>query len=256
MVSFSTLWPWVALGAAGMLLLLLASGDALVSDRRMVRWQDVGWLAFAALALTLLHQFEESGIDLLGRPSALLGVLCTSFGFRDAVACPVPVAFVTAYNVGTMWIAGLIAVLAAPRHPLLGLTVFAVPLGSLILHIGAAMGLARYNPGLATGLLILPLAVWTFLVAANRHGAGPKVFAALLASAVATAAIALALLVASRHGLLGDSVLTAALVLLGFLPVVLMRLALRRPPAAPGKTRPPAKPRTRRPPRAPQESGQ
>ncbi|MEW6255498.1 MAG: HXXEE domain-containing protein [Pseudomonadota bacterium] len=252
MVSFATLWPWVGLGAAGMLFLLLVAGDSLVADRRSPRWQDSAWLAFAAFALTLLHQFEESGIDLSGRPSALLSLLCTGFGFRDAVACPVPVAFLTAYNVGTVWIAGLIAILAAPRHPLFGLTVFAVPLGNLILHIGAGLGLARYNPGLASALLMLPLAVWSFLVAGARHGAGPRVFAAILAAALFTGGLSLALLLAARHGYVGDVPVSAALVLLGLVPAAFMRFAVRKsdPPKA-ARRAPARRPRSTAPKTAP-----
>ena len=245
MVSFATLWPWIGLGAAGMLLLLLASGPALVDDRRIPRWHDLGWLVFAALALTLLHQFEENGLDLTGRPAGLITALCTGFGFRDAVACPVPLSVITGFNVGTVWIAALIAALAVHRHPLIGLTVFAVPLGMLILHVGAAVGLMRYNPGLATALLLLPLAAWTLLVAAHRHGAGPKALATLFAAAVLVAAATFALLLCARHGIVGDGVLVPAFALLGLLPAGLMLLAMRRrpPPVAPA-----AKPRTRRPP--------
>lgn len=236
MVSFATLWPWIALGAAGILVVLLARGDTLAQDRRGPRWQDLDWLVAAAFALTLLHQFEESGLDLTGRPSALLGALCTGFGFRDAVACPVPLAAITGFNVGTAWLAGLIALCAGRRHPLVGLTIFAVPLGNLILHLGAAIGLARYNPGLGSALLMLPLAAWTLLVAAHRHGAGAKPVALLFAGAVITAASAFGLLLAARHGVAGDGVLLAGYTLLGLVPAALMLIASRRP-APPPRTR-------------------
>lgn len=237
MVSFATLWPWVSLGAAGMLVLLLSSGPSLVGDRRLPRVQDLAWLTFAAFALTLLHQFEENGLDLRGRTSASLTLLCNRFGFRDAVACPVPVAFLTAYNVGTIWIAGLIALLAVPRRPLLGLTVFAVPLGNLILHIGAGIGLGSYNAGLVTALLMLPLAIWTFLIAAARHGAGPRVFIAVVGAGVVSAGLSLAVLFAARHAYLGDGFIWAALILLGLVPASGLLLAQRKsaPPPKPAR---------------------
>lgn len=233
MVSFATLWPWIALGAAGLLLILLARGDTLAQERRGPRWQDLDWLILAGLALTLLHQFEESGLDLSGRPGALLGALCTGFGFRDAVACPIPLAAVTGFNVATVWIAALIAVFAGRRHPLVGLTIFVVPLGNLILHLGAAIGLARYNPGLGTALLMLPVAAWTLLVAAHRHAAGPKVIALLFAGAAVTAGGSFALLLAARHGFLGDGMLLGAFALLGLVPAALMLATSPRRPAAP-----------------------
>lgn len=242
MVSFASLWPWISLGAGGLLVLLLSQGDTLAAERRGPRWQDAGWLLHAALALTLLHQFEESGLDFAGRPGALLTALCTGFGFRDAVACPVPLMAVTGFNVGTVWVAALLALLTHRRHPLLGLTIFVVPLGNLILHLGAAIGLARYNPGLATALLMLPLAGWTLLVAAHRHQAGPKAFIALFLAAVLCAGLSFALLLAARHALLGEGLLLAAYVALGLLPAGLM-LVLARPAPRPA---PPPRTRTRR----------
>ncbi|MEW6122497.1 MAG: HXXEE domain-containing protein [Pseudomonadota bacterium] len=232
MMSFAVSWPWIALGAALILFVLLAAGDGLAADRRVPRGLDLAWLAWLGFALSLLHQFEENGIDLFGRPYALLGALCTGLGYRDAVACPVPLSFLTAYNAGAVWLAGLFGALAAARRPLLGLTVFALPLGNFILQIGAAVGLARYNPGLASGLLLLPLAAWAMLVAMNRHGAGAKALAALLGAAVLSALVMVAGLAAVLKGVMGEGLLTALLVLLAALPAGFMLWAAR-PAAAP-----------------------
>ncbi|WP_127089911.1 HXXEE domain-containing protein [Aquabacter cavernae] len=233
MMSFAVSWPWIALGAALVLFVLLAAGDGLATDRRVPRGHDLTWLAWLGFALSLLHQFEESGIDLFGRPYALLGALCTGLGYRDAVACPVPLSFLTAYNAGAVWLAGLFGALAASRRPLLALTVFALPLGNLILQIGAAMGLARYNPGLGTGLLMLPLAAWAMLVAMNRHKAGLRALAAVLGAAVLSALVTVAGLAAVLKGVMGEGLLAVLLVLLAALPAGLMLLASRQPAPAP-----------------------
>lgn len=232
MMSFAVSWPWIALGAALVLFVLLAAGDGLASDRRVPRAHDLAWLAWLGFALSLLHQFEESGVDLFGRPYALLGALCTGLGYRDAVACPVPLSFLTAYNAGAVWVAGLFGALAAARRPLLGLTVFALPLGSFILHLGAAVGLARYNPGLASGLLLLPLAAWAMLVAMNRHGASVKALTALLGAAVLSAAMTAAGLAAVLKGVMGETLLAVLLVLMAALPAGLMLWATRSASAA------------------------
>ncbi|OYW31622.1 MAG: HXXEE domain-containing protein, partial [Azorhizobium sp. 12-66-6] len=173
MPLFATTWPWIGLGAAAMLILLLSVGDGLQADRRISRWQDLPWLTWAGVAAYMVHQFEEHGVDLFGQPYAFRGALCAMLGFRDAVSCPVPLEFITAVNVGGVWGAGLLSALLAPRWPLIGLSFFAVPLVNVLAHVGPAVVQQRYNPGLFTALvLFLPLCLWTLFIAARRYGVG------------------------------------------------------------------------------------
>jgi hypothetical protein len=70
-------WPYVGLG----LTLLLLVG--LTLSRRpgaLPRWQDPAWVLPLLWPMYLLHQFEEHGIDLLGRHYAFLGALCGVLG--------------------------------------------------------------------------------------------------------------------------------------------------------------------------------
>ena len=47
MFAFAFVWPWIGLGAAGLLLILLTT-NVLRSDRSVTRWRDMTWLTWAA----------------------------------------------------------------------------------------------------------------------------------------------------------------------------------------------------------------
>src|ERR1700742_5361826 len=105
MLDFGHLWPWIGLGAGGLLFVLLTT-NALRSDRSISRWRDIAWLTWAAVCAYLLHQFEEHGLDARNQAYAFRGFLCAELGFGDVASCPVPTAFITAVNVAAVWVAG------------------------------------------------------------------------------------------------------------------------------------------------------
>ena len=94
MFSFTYVWPYMGLGAA-LLVALLLTTDALRSDLTVSRWQDLVWLAWLGMLAYLIHQFEEHGIDALGATYAFRGEMCRTLGFPDVQACPVPFSFIT-----------------------------------------------------------------------------------------------------------------------------------------------------------------
>ena len=79
MFSFYLVWPYMGLGAALLLALLLAT-DALRSDLAVSRWQDLVWLAWLGTLAYLIHQFEEHGIDAQGATYAFRGEMCRNMG--------------------------------------------------------------------------------------------------------------------------------------------------------------------------------
>ncbi|MGY3615449.1 HXXEE domain-containing protein [Bradyrhizobium sp. USDA 10063] len=229
MPLFAHTWPWIGLGAAAILLILLVAGDGLETDRSVSRWQDMTWLTWLGVAAYLLHQFEEHGIDLFGHPYAFLGEACASFGFRDTGSCPIPLSFITAVNVGSVWGAGLIAALLAPRRPLIGLSFFAIPLVNLFAHVGPAIIRHHYNPGLLTAVLIFaPLSLWTLLVAARRYGAGIRAVLAVPLAGIIAHAVLMGSLIAYLHFWFGDAVLAAIQILNALTPAGLMWLVTRK----------------------------
>lgn len=185
MVDFGHVWPWIGLGAAGVLLLLLPS-NALRSDRTIPRGRDMVWLTWAAVFAYLLHQFEEHGIDAQGQAYAFRTYLCGELGFADPATCAVPVSFITAVNVAAVWGAGPLSALLAARWPVIGLSFFAIPAINLFAHAVPALREQSYNPGLVTALaLFVPLSLAAFAAAITRYHLGVRsVLATLFAGAV------------------------------------------------------------------------
>ena len=89
MFSIYLVWPYMGLGAALLLAVLLAT-DALRSDLAVSRWQDLVWLAWLGMLAYLIHQFEEHGIDMRGATYAFRGEMCRNMGQPDSRPAPSP----------------------------------------------------------------------------------------------------------------------------------------------------------------------
>jgi hypothetical protein len=200
MFSFGQGWPWIGLGAAGLLFVLLTT-NALRSERSVSRWRDIVWLTWAAVFAYLLHQFEEHGIDAQHRAYAFRGFLCATIGFADASTCPVPVPFVTAVNIAAVWVAGPLSALLAARWPVIGLSFFAIPATNLFAHAVPALMLQSYNPGLITAIaLFLPLSLLAFAAAITRYHLGVRAVLATLLAGAAVHAILMGSLMSFVNG--------------------------------------------------------
>ncbi|WP_206185267.1 HXXEE domain-containing protein [Sphingosinicella sp. CPCC 101087] len=230
MIAFSHLWPWIGLGLAVLLLAALLLGD-LRRDRAVPRTRDMVWLAWAAVAAYLLHQFEEHGVDAQGTPYAFRGLLCAATGFADAAACPIPEAFITAVNIPVVWLAGPIAALLGRRWPALALSWFSVPAVNAFAHIVPAVTAGTYVPGLLTAvLLFLPLSLWTFGLALRRPDLGWPVVIATIVGGVAVHAVLMLSLKAYLAGWLGETTLIAVQIVNPAIPILLVAVVARRRP--------------------------
>ena len=90
-MNYYTLWPYVAL-LVGTYFLANAflgpwpaskAGTAIRSEEKptrsydwLYRTRDIAWYKQIALPVYMVHQFEEHGIDLLGRHYAFQAILC------------------------------------------------------------------------------------------------------------------------------------------------------------------------------------
>jgi hypothetical protein len=153
-------WPFVGLAIATVLLAILVRPQP--GRPWLERWTDARWLLWLGVPVYMLHQFEEHGIDLLGRRFAFGAEMCGTLGYgADLSACPADPAFLLAVNVGTVWVVGLAGALAGPRRAMVGLCAYAVPLVNAVAHIAPAVARRQYNPGLATAIvLFLPVSAW------------------------------------------------------------------------------------------------
>lgn len=230
-MEFSHLWPWMGLGLAAMLLLGLTIGD-MRGDRAAPRTRDMVWLAWAATAAYLLHQFEEHGIDARGAPYALRGALCTRFGFTGAAACPIPESFITAVNIPVVWLAAPIAALLGRRWPAIALSYFSAPTINAFAHIGPALATGNYNPGLLTAvLLFLPLSLWALWIALRRPDLGWRMLATTIVGGIALHAVLILSLSAYLMGSLSENTLLAIQIVNPAIPILLAAAIMRRPRA-------------------------
>ncbi len=240
MPVFAIIWPWIGIGAAGILLLVLFCTDGLQANRSISRWLDLPWLVWLGLAACLLHAFEEHGIDLRGVPYAFRGAMCAALGYRDPISCPVPLSFITTANVGAVWGAGLLSALLARRWPSIGLSVFAVPLVNALVHIGAAVGEGRYNPGLLTACIVfLPLSLWALFVAVTRAGIAKHALAFVVAGGVIFHLILMGSLQAYLRDYIGLWPLNILQGLNAFVPAALMYVGTLSRSAPPPRVVPP-----------------
>ena len=231
MLSFTYVWPYMGLGAA-LLLALLLSTDLLRSDRSVSRWQDLVWLAWAGMLVYLVHQFEEHGIDAEGRHYAFRAFLCAGVGFADPKTCLVPYSFITSVNVAAIWLAGPAAALLGRRWPALALSYFSIPFINMFAHVGPSLANAVYNPGEATAIvLFLPLSLWAFHVALRRDGLGWRAVIATVVAGIVLHAILMGSLLAFLRGLIGSDVLDVIQYLNPAIAGLIVYFATRRRPA-------------------------
>lgn len=179
---FDLAWPWIGLGFAVALAVLLFATDLLRSERSVSRWRDLRWLSFLAVVVYLVHQVEEYGIAANGVAHAFPDALCSTLGQPPYPDCAIPPLFYLAVNISLVWVAAPIAALMAKRYPLAGLTLWGVIAVNAVLHIAPAVALQQYDPGLLTAvLLFVPLTGITtrsLMTSGRYRGAAPAVLLA------------------------------------------------------------------------------
>ncbi len=179
-------WMYVGLGGALFLAVAIAADPASWKPRRV---------PLVLLAAYLVHQFEEHGIDALGRPYAFQGsanaFLGSALGCAPGSECPLTVDAIFWANVLLVWWPFCLALVLGRERPFVVVCAAAVVAANAIAHlVPAALGLG-YNPGLVPAVvLFLPVGGWALWVARTRWG----VSRSALGLAIAWAALGHALL--------------------------------------------------------------
>lgn len=205
---FDFAWPWIGLGGAVVLLVLLFATNLLRSDRVTPRRRDVRWLSFLAVAVYMVHNVEEYGIAANGVVHAFPDSLCTVLGQPPYPACALPTEFFLFVNLPLVWIAAPLAAILGGRR-LVGLTLWGVIAVNALVHIVPAVVLREYDPGLLTAVLLFaPLSAWVLSTVTARTGPFRR-----------TAVVPLLVSGALMHAILAGS---ALLFLRGAIPAVLL----------------------------------
>lgn len=235
-------WPYAGLGLAALILAVLFLRPSPQGLAYAARLRDPRWLLWAAVPMYMIHQFEEHGVDLLGRHYPFLEALCTTLGRGDLSTCPADARFILAVNVSLVWFAGPVSAVVARRNLYVGATFLCTPLINALVHTVPALIKGEYNPGVFTSVvLFLPFCLYT-IHRLRQVGAldGPR-FASLAVFGVLVHGTLLATLKAHEAGLFGAALRDLLQVVNAFIPL-LAGLALdraltgRRPPTHPSPT--------------------
>lgn len=219
MQFFLYYWPFPGLALAIALLLWLAPWRR--SGGRS-RWHDPVRVLPLLWPMYLLHQFEERGIDLLGRRYPFLADLCATLGHAgDLAHCPVDEAILCAINVGGCQIVFLMTLLLRRRAPAVAACGWGVPLINALLHIGGSLSHMAYRPGLFTSVaLFLPLGLWVLRTLVRAGVLRPAQIAWVLGSGVVMHAVLMTSLLLIERGVLSHEAALAINVLNGFVPLL------------------------------------
>lgn len=167
---FDYAWPWIGLGCAVVLGILLAT-NLLRSDRTVPRWRDLRWLSFLAVAVYMAHNVEEYGVAATGALHAFPDSLCLLLGQPSYPGCGIPPAFFLAVNIPLVWVAAPLAALLSNRFRLAGLTLWGVIGSNAVVHIVPAVALREYDPGLLTAIILfIPLTAMAAVATLGRRG--------------------------------------------------------------------------------------
>lgn len=231
---FERYWSSVGLGAAVVLLILLSCTNLLRHDLTRSRWRDPVWLAWALAVAYMLHNFEEYGIDLFGRPFHFPTTACQTFGFTDIATCPLTPAFFVAVNIPVVWIAFVAAALLARRFPAVGLTGMGVQIFNAPSHIATLFTPMGYSPGALTAVFIfLPLSIWILATQIGRSKVRIQSLIAILLTSVTVQGLLLVLLSGLSQSAIGEvPAIVIQTLAAGFL-VVIPWIAEKRWPSGP-----------------------
>jgi hypothetical protein len=220
-------FPWIGSTAAAVVLVLLFSTNRLRSDLNQSRWCDLSWLSWLAVAIYLIHNVEEYGVDLLGQFHAFPHFMCAMLAQPPYPSCPIPAPFYLAVNLPLFWIGAPVAAILSRRHPILGLSVYGVIFVNALTHLGAFVR-SGYNPGVLTALILfLPVSFWVARVCFGKRGLPYGGLAFIVADGVLLHVVLIGSTMLFLHGVIGRAALTVIQILNAILFFVFAWIAER-----------------------------
>ena len=176
---FYTVWPFIGVGGAIVMVAILLLTDTFRSDTTVSRWRDPVWLAWLAVPLYWIHQFEEYSLPVIGIDYSIQEMICEKIGFPPYPDCPIPLAFYPVVNISLMWFGAPLAAYLFRRNVLIGLSFWGLLFANGLVHSAGGVAAGAYNTGLLSGaFLFVPLSVWVIYVCAIRGPYSGKVVGA------------------------------------------------------------------------------
>ena len=174
---FYTVWPFIGVGGAIVMVAILLITDTFRGNTTVSRWRDPAWLAWLAVPLYWVHQFEEYSLPVLGFDYSIQEMICEKIGFPPYPACPIPLAFYPVVNISLMWFGAPLAAYLFRRNVLIGLSYWGLLFANGLVHTAGGVAAAAYNTGLlSAAFLFVPLSLWVIYAcdsrAVQRQGRG------------------------------------------------------------------------------------
>lgn len=216
-------WPWVGLGMAIVLLFVLFKTDVLRSNEGS-RWRDLVWLAWLAVPVYMIHQFEEYALHISDWNYAMV-----DFFYSDSAPFAkmgfemnLPLAHFPLVNIVFVWVGLPIAAMICRKNPVIGVASYGLILANAMMHVvsGPVLGMSvSENAGFFTGLfLFIPLAVWVIMTMRKTYNLPIK---AIVISIVSGILCHISLFACVLFGLFG---LPAGTIIMdfvtGFVPII------------------------------------
>ena len=158
MEMFMHIWPWMGLGSAVVLLIMLFATDVLRSDASVSRWKDPTWIAWLAAVAYMIHNVEEYGLDATGTVLAFPNMMEGLMGSMPAWT------FFLCVNLSLVWVMGPLAAHFSRKYPALCFAMIGVEAINCCTHLPGAIALGSISGGFVTAFcLFLPLTTWAFV---------------------------------------------------------------------------------------------
>ena len=189
---FYTVWPFIGLGGAIVMVAILLMTDTFRGNTTVSRWRDPVWLAWLAVPLYWVHQFEEYSLPVLGFDYSIQEMICKNIGFPPYPDCPIPLAFYPVVNIALMWFGAPLAAYLCRRNVLIGLSFWGLLFANgLRAHRGGRRGRALTTPAYgARAFLFVPLSLWVIYACAIRGPYSGKVVGVAFAAGAAHSCLA------------------------------------------------------------------
>lgn len=206
---FDLNFPWIGVGMAIIMLILLFGTRIFQGNQLISRWKDITWLSWLGFTAYLIHNGEEYGIDLYGHTHAFPEQFCATIAkVIGVVECNVPPAFYLAVNIPLFWVIAPLGAFLSRRHPLAGLAIYSVIFINGLIHILPMLKGEGYGPGALTAILIfLPLSIWVGYACFGNGKLPYKTMIFLIVLGIILHAILMGSMVVFLNGKISDFIL-------------------------------------------------